>query len=133
MRSLVLVLLLQISSSSSWSDHPSPPLSTFDFRLGAAGAARAAEAPSIAQQVYEARCAFCHGVGGKGDGTAGDALNPRPTDFTTADYWKTATTEKLRDAIANGKPGTAMVPFGKTLKPEEIDALLEYLRTFAPR
>jgi mono/diheme cytochrome c family protein len=93
----------------------------------------AGEESSIARQVYEARCAFCHGVEGKGDGVAGQALNPPPTNFTLADFWKTTTSETLRDAIANGKPGTAMVPFGKTLKPDQVDALVEYLRSFAPQ
>jgi mono/diheme cytochrome c family protein len=105
-------------------------LSTLDVRLCTVSVA---EEPSLVRQVYEARCAFCHGVEGKGDGVAGQALSPPPTNFAAADFWKTATEENLRDAITNGRPGTAMVPFGKTLKPEEIDALVEYLRTFAPQ
>jgi high-affinity iron transporter len=92
-----------------------------------------AEDDSLARQLFESRCAFCHGVEGKGDGTAGKALNPPPTDFTSAAFWKTATPDGLREAIRNGRPGTAMVPFRNTLKPNEIDALLEYVRTFAPK
>jgi mono/diheme cytochrome c family protein len=69
---------------------------------------------------------------GKGDGVAGKALNPPPADLTSPDFWRTMTPEKLREAIMDGKPGTAMVPFRNTLKPEEIDALVGYLQTLAP-
>jgi high-affinity iron transporter len=88
---------------------------------------------STASQLYLSRCAFCHGAEGKGDGIAGDALNPKPTDFTSAEFWEATTAEKLNDAIMDGKPGTAMVPFRKTLTAEQIAALVEYLRTFAPK
>lgn len=107
-------------------------LSAFDLGLLTASAARAAD-DSIARELFESRCAFCHGPEGKGDGVAGKALNPPPVDFTSPGFWKTMTPEKLRDAIRNGKPGTAMVPFRKTLKPEEIDALVKYVQTFAPQ
>jgi high-affinity iron transporter len=83
--------------------------------------------------LYESRCAFCHGIEGKGDGIAGKALSPPPTDLTIPDFWKTTTTDQLREAIMNGKPGTAMVPFRNTLKPDQVEALVEYLRTFAPK
>lgn len=88
---------------------------------------------SAARQLYESHCAFCHGVAGKGDGVAGGALNPPPTDLTTSEFWKTRTTDQLRDAIMNGKPGTAMVPFRSTLKPDQVEALVEYLGSFAPK
>jgi mono/diheme cytochrome c family protein len=85
-----------------------------------------------AAELYAARCAFCHGVKGAGDGVAGDALQPRPTSFASTAYWKAATDDQVRAAIVNGKPGTAMVPFGQSLRPEEIDALVGLLRSFAP-
>jgi high-affinity iron transporter len=88
---------------------------------------------SAARQLYESHCAFCHGVAGKGDGIAGGALNPPPTDLTTREFWKTRTTDQLRDAIMNGKPGTSMVPFRKTLKPDQVETLVVYLRAFAPK
>jgi high-affinity iron transporter len=92
-----------------------------------------AGADSAAQQLYESHCAFCHGMAGKGDGVAGGALNPPPTDFTTREFWKTRTNDQLRDAIMNGKPGTSMVPFRNTLKPDQVETLVVYLRAFAPK
>lgn len=94
------------------------------------GVARA-EGAGGAAELYAARCAFCHGVKGAGDGVAGDALQPRPTNFTSADYWKGTTDEQVRAAIVSGKPGTGMMPFGQSLKPGEIDGLVELLKGFA--
>lgn len=44
----------------------------------------AASAESIARghKLFQANCASCHGAGGKGDGPAGTALDPRPADLT---------------------------------------------------
>lgn len=86
-----------------------------------------------ADQIYATRCAFCHGDKGKGDGIAGGGLKPPPTNFARAEYWKTVTDKQVRDAIAKGKPGTAMVPLGNSLRPGEIDALVDYLKKFAPQ
>ena len=84
------------------------------------------------RSVYASRCAFCHGTGGKGDGPAGAALKPPPTNFASAEYWKMADAEGIKAAIADGKPGTAMVPFKAVLSPEEIDDVVVYLKTLRP-
>jgi mono/diheme cytochrome c family protein len=96
-----------------------------------AAAPAAAAEPIVAGQLYAMRCALCHGDSGRGDGMAAEALEPRPTDFTRAKLWRQRTPEQTREAIRNGKPGTAMVPFGTVLDGEEIDALAAYLRRFA--
>jgi high-affinity iron transporter len=81
------------------------------------------------KEVYDSRCSFCHGSNGKGDGPAGAALQPRPTNFTDPTFWKTASPEMVKMIVANGKAGTAMVPFGQTLKAGEIDDVVAYLQT----
>jgi len=88
------------------------------------------QGPSKGKDLYDSRCAFCHGSGGKGDGPAGAALQPRPTNFTDPGFWKTTSNEMVRLIVVNGKPGTAMVPFGQTLKSNEIDDVVAYLQTF---
>lgn len=88
---------------------------------------------SIGKQVYDTRCSFCHGVSGRGDGPAGTALQPPPNNFADKAYWANATDERMRSAIVSGKQGTAMVPFGTTLTPQEIDAVLVYLKSFKPK
>lgn len=87
---------------------------------------------AAAQGIYVSRCAFCHGEKGGGDGVAGGALQPPPTDFTSAVYWKGTTVALVRSGIADGKPGTAMMGFGSTLQPEEIDSLVKVLEGFKP-
>jgi high-affinity iron transporter len=100
--------------------------------VGWAGTAPASDMEK-AKAAYAARCAFCHGNSGKGDGMAGAALKPPPTNFASADYWKATNSEQIKNAIKNGKPGTAMVPFNAALSSDEIDGLVEYLRTLAPK
>ncbi len=98
--------------------------------LVTASGARAQEPPG-AKAIYDARCAFCHGPDGKGDGPAGASLKPPPTNFSNPDYWKSASTDSVKNAIMNGKPQTAMVPFGATLSPGEVDGLAAYLKTLS--
>jgi high-affinity iron transporter len=82
--------------------------------------------------VYRARCAFCHGMTGHGDGTAGTSLRPPPTDFTHGGYWRKATPASMKAVIDNGRPGTAMVAFKDTLSETERATVLVYLETFKP-
>ena len=84
------------------------------------------------KMLYASRCSFCHGVSGKGDGPAGAALKPPPTNFASAAYWKSASLQAVKDAILNGKPNSAMVPFKSALKAEDIEDLVAYLQTFSP-
>jgi high-affinity iron transporter len=100
--------------------------------LWTAAVARAGDTMS-GKTLYDGRCAFCHGVSGQGDGPAGAALKPPPTNFTNAEAWKGATPAAMRTIIEKGKPGTAMTAFKASLTAEQIDALLAYLQTFRPR
>jgi len=100
--------------------------------LLAAPQAGVAGEPGKGKVTYEARCAFCHGMNGKGDGIAGSSLQPPPSNFTSPDYWAHTTNDTLRNAIENGKPGTAMVGFKTALQPGEVDDLIAYLELFRP-
>lgn len=82
--------------------------------------------------LYASRCAFCHGASGKGDGPAGRALKPPPTDLTSADFWAHQTPATIREIIENGKPGTSMLAYKGSLRAEQVDQLLTYLETFRP-
>ena len=100
--------------------------------LAVATAAMAAD-DQLGKEIYESHCGFCHGPKGEGNGVAGEALDPRPADFTKPEFWKATTDAQIRDVIANGKAGTAMVPFRTSLKPHEIDAVAAFLKSFAPK
>lgn len=56
-------------------------------------------------------CFACHGFEGKGDGPAGFAFNPKPTNFTDTAWAGTKTLDDLMNVLKNGSPGSAMVPF----------------------
>lgn len=99
---------------------------------GALQGAAVAQGPN-GKAIYDGRCAMCHGVEGRGDGPVGAALKPPATNFTTAEFAKTAALDRLKESIAQGKQGTAMMAFGKTLKPEEIEAVARYVLGLAPK
>jgi mono/diheme cytochrome c family protein len=40
--------------------------------------------PEHASAMYRQYCASCHGLSGRGDGPAAEAMSPRPTDLTTS-------------------------------------------------
>lgn len=42
-----------------------------------------ASSPASSSEMYTSYCAVCHGVDGKGDGPAADALKVAPPDLTT--------------------------------------------------
>ena len=86
-------------------------------------------------RTWKAKCSSCHGEDGKGATDQGKKMGVR--DLTAADTWKDLTDVKMKDSIANGvkqksKDGKAqeMEPYKEKLKPEEIDALVAYVKTF---
>ena len=85
-----------------------------------------------ASVLYHNYCSVCHGEKGNGQSRAQYSLNPHPLDFTTA---KAAQLPRLRmiEAVTNGKAGTAMSAWKTQLNPEEIAAVVDYVRnTFMP-
>ena len=72
---------------------------------------------------FKAKCAVCHGETGKGDSPAGRSLG-------VADLTKVAASKSaadLKSVIENGK--NKMPAYGKSLKPQEIDALVAYIKS----
>lgn len=77
------------------------------------------------KKLYTTYCVICHGNKGKGDGVAGAALNPKPTDFTKqtvqdqtdgAIFWK----------LTNGR--SPMAAYKDILKEEQRWQLVNYIR-----
>lgn len=71
------------------------------------------------QQVYQARCASCHGPTGNG------GLGPPLAGITAERYPDVADNIAV---VANGIPGTSMRAFDTILSPEEITAVVRYTR-----
>ncbi len=86
-----------------------------------------------AKDLYDKWCSQCHGHTGKGDGinsTPDMAINPR--DHTDASFMITRSDEQFEQIISHGGTAHAKSPlmpmWYKTLRPEEIKALVRYLR-----
>ena len=78
------------------------------------------------KKLFKQMCAICHGNKGKGDGMAGMALKPKPTDFTLkkvqsqadgAIFWK----------LTEGR--APMASYKKTLAETRRWQLVNYIRT----
>ena len=83
--------------------------------------------PIDGKTIFSSQCVACHGKAGKGDGPAAVAFNPKPADFTRPDFARDTTDARLQEIIAKGKGN--MPAFGATLRPEEIEAVVTYIRS----
>ena len=79
---------------------------------------------------------MCHGSAGDGMGAAGLALDPRPADFTDPAFWETRDDQRVKTAIRDGGVAVGasalMVPWGALYDDAQLDALVEYVRSFGP-
>lgn len=77
-------------------------------------------------------CVNCHGIDGKGGElpkNAGGAPGQRVPDLTTPDRLKELSRDRMIAAVAVGRPGTPMKGFSGQLPPEDIEAIVDYMRT----
>jgi cbb3-type cytochrome c oxidase subunit III len=84
---------------------------------------------SRGRQVYAKTCSVCHGDRGAGSQWAQANLNPPPRDFTTPQARGDLTRDRMLAAVAGGRPGTAMASFSSQLKPADMEAVVDYIRT----
>jgi mono/diheme cytochrome c family protein len=89
--------------------------------------------------LYRRHCAHCHGISGDGRGPTAMILDPYPRDYRPGVFkFKSTfsadrpTDDDLRTIVYNGIPGTAMPAFA-LLAPDEIDALVEYVKYLSMR
>jgi len=76
-------------------------------------------------------CFNCHGTSGKGDGPAGQILNPTPRNFTNPKFHKNRTDGEMFWVIKNGSAGTGMVPLiGTAITEQEAWTVILYERSF---
>ena len=87
------------------------------------------------KQLYDTNCASCHGAGGKGDGPAGQFLNPKAKDFATA--LKGQGDADITKVIAEGGAAVgkaAIMPAYKgKLSDEDLTAVVQYVKSFVPK
>ena len=90
--------------------------------------------------LYMQRCFWCHGESGDGEGPSTERMEPRPRDFTQAQFKirstaheQLPTDEDLIRTISEGIPNTPMPGWNTVLSEREIKELVVYLKTFSPR
>jgi high-affinity iron transporter len=80
-----------------------------------------AQPPSLARggTVYQENCAGCHGNGGRGDGSLGHGMEPRPSDLTNRGALAGQSPLDYYRRITIGVAGTAMPAFESRLSPQD--------------
>jgi cytochrome c6 len=89
--------------------------------------------PAAAQQgagasLYKTKCSACHGADGKGDTSIGKMDKIR--DLASEEVQKQSDAD-LTAIVNSGK--NKMPAYGKSLKPEQVKDLVEYIRTLAKK
>jgi len=89
------------------------------------------------QDIYQFRCATCHGEKGEGDGPAAEFQYPRPRDFS-AGLWKYKTSPgdlpprdiDLFNSIKFGLVSTSMPAWSDMFTDQQISGLVSYIKQF---
>lgn len=92
---------------------------------------------SEGKRLYQEHCAPCHGEQGRGNGLAARFLNPRPRDFTQAQYRYRHTQAgnlplhgDIYRTLWRGLPGSAMMPGFRWLGDDNLWYLVDYVEHF---
>ncbi len=81
------------------------------------------------------KCAACHGKDGKGQGPAAKAMKIKTADWTDKAAMEMLKDDFLKEIIGKGGKAVSkskrMPAYAKKLKPEDIQDLVAYIRSFA--
>ncbi len=88
-----------------------------------------------AKEMFDSRCAACHGTSGKGDGPGAAALNPKPRNYTDKTWQGSVTDEQIKKTIVMGGAAVGkspIMPASPDLddKPEVVEGLVKIVRQF---
>ncbi|HSE83331.1 MAG TPA: cytochrome c [Thermodesulfobacteriota bacterium] len=88
--------------------------------------------PAKGKETYNQICASCHGPGGKGDGPAAAALDPKPRDHTDVKYMSSISNDYMFKVISQGGASVGksqlMPAWGGTLSEQDIWNVIAYIR-----
>src|SRR3569623_283597 len=79
--------------------------------------------------VYAEFCVVCHGEHGDGNTRLRRGLTTPPREFPRAETRRELSRERMITSVTYGRPGTAMMSFRKRLSAEEIETVVDYIRT----
>ncbi|MGD8569206.1 MAG: c-type cytochrome [Gammaproteobacteria bacterium] len=77
--------------------------------------------------IYNFYCYFCHGYSGNAKTLAASYLDPKPRNFVATPL-TSLSREKMIKAVTNGRPGTAMKSFTRSLSASQIEAVVDFVR-----
>lgn len=88
-----------------------------------------------AKEMFDTRCAACHGTNGKGDGPGAAALTPKPRDYTDKAWQKSVTDDQIKKTILLGGAAVGkspIMPASPDLdsKPQVVEGLVQIIRQF---
>ena len=94
----------------------------------------AANSASIAAgaALYAKHCAGCHGDAGKGDGTMGDEMNPKPANLTDADWKHGSSDGEIFTVVRYGVKGAGMKAFSGKMTVHQTWDVVNYMRSIGP-
>ena len=107
--------------NSSGKDNP------MQRKVVVAGIVAAAGDLELGRRIYNFRCYYCHGYSGNAQTLAATLLTPKPVDFTSI-LPSSLSRERMLQSIQYGRPGTAMMSFASVLQPNEIAAVVDFIR-----
>ncbi len=92
----------------------------------------AAETPvDRGKALFKAQCQVCHINKQEGDQPSDYTRQFHPADFSDPDVWEDLDRREVRNVV---KKGRGVMPAQKQLKPDEIEAIAEYLtKTYQPK
>ena len=91
------------------------------------GANALAETDPKVQRAWKAKCSSCHGASGKADTEKGQQM--KIVDMTTPAF-QAKKDDELKKAISDGVEKAKDHAFKSELTPEQVDALVGYIRAF---
>ncbi|MDX2033804.1 MAG: c-type cytochrome [Blastocatellia bacterium] len=93
--------------------------------------AMSADSVARGDQIFQQRCAGCHGKKGDGKGPNSIDILPRPRNLRNADFMTSISDRRLFESIMYGVQGTAMPPWvDYGLSQKDVGDLVNYLRSF---
>ncbi len=132
----VLLAIVVLTACSKGEEPPAPTSGSPNARTETGPRPKASSSgDEKAQALFGSICATCHGVDGRGDGPAAASLNPKPRDYTNAQWQASVTDDDLRRTILLGGQKTGkspLMPGNPQLKdqPEVLDGLVKIIRSF---
>ncbi|MGB0908897.1 MAG: c-type cytochrome [Nitrospirales bacterium] len=86
---------------------------------------------SKGKAIYENYCFRCHGVNGEGDGSDAETLTVPPANFQSIES-RMKSEHALRSSVVWGLAFSPMHKWFDKLTPEEMRAVVQYIRQIAP-